>query len=290
MADQQIRRRRPKNKGRRQQSGERPLSNRGPSPEKLKVIEASPHLKAPGQHYRRVLPEHLEGRVFLKFTNKTENHNGFQWRTGMNKDILPFRPKEECGPGGLFFCGIEQVGTWADAGCHWVRRVHPQLDLVGKEVVALSGKWKAHRVVADPRRSLQDYRTWEWLKGLEQDHAAADHPYRDGGVSQALAGFILSRSEGAPLLARSLMEHTGGSLQDAIKHLRREMCWADHRLGVLARKHKNLVSPADWRACQAVYPSLGLGRVSVPQVVAHLWRSVLRIVKPTKKVGANEQE
>ena len=284
MADQHIRRRRHKKKGKRGHKGARPHSNRDPSPEKMKVINASPHLRTPGyEGGQKMLPEHLEGKIFLKFTNKEEMHNGYQWRTGLNKDHLKFRRSGPCGPGGLFFCELHDLYYWAGhSDAMWVRVVHPQLDGEGKQVLQLQNKWKAHSVVAEERRSLLDYRTWEWLLRLESEGSKAVFD----AVPSSFACALLSKSRYGALLRESTLECLGGTLQDVLKSLNKSMHWSDTRLSAMSELYKNKVSLSDWRACRTVYPSLRLSSVSLRQIVSCLTRPLMRMVKHTKKDGS----
>ncbi len=45
----------------------------------------------------------LYKEIMIKSTNYCENHNGFQFETGLNIDHLPFYAIEECKAGGIYF-------------------------------------------------------------------------------------------------------------------------------------------------------------------------------------------
>ncbi len=47
-----------------------------------------------------------EPLILIKLTNEFECHNGFSFKTGLNIDFIPFNPKGECQPGGIYFCNI----------------------------------------------------------------------------------------------------------------------------------------------------------------------------------------
>ena len=49
------------------------------------------------------------GTEFFRLTNETENHNGFQYKTGINRDTVEFNPSGECKAGGLYFFSKEQL-------------------------------------------------------------------------------------------------------------------------------------------------------------------------------------
>ena len=46
-------------------------------------------------------------RKLVKLTVEGENHNGFQFKTGLNIDNKPFNPNGSCKAGGLYFCDFE---------------------------------------------------------------------------------------------------------------------------------------------------------------------------------------
>jgi hypothetical protein len=50
--------------------------------------------------------------VFVKLTNETELHNGFQFKTGLNVDIIKFDPTGECKKGGIYFCEYGKIAMW----------------------------------------------------------------------------------------------------------------------------------------------------------------------------------
>src|SRR5579872_4577477 len=45
--------------------------------------------------------------TLVKLTVESENHNNFQYQTGLNVDGIPFNPHGSCSPGGLYFCKLE---------------------------------------------------------------------------------------------------------------------------------------------------------------------------------------
>ena len=46
-------------------------------------------------------------KTFVKLTNRDENHNNFQYKTGLNVDVNPM-DWNECVPGGLYFTQISK--------------------------------------------------------------------------------------------------------------------------------------------------------------------------------------
>jgi len=99
---------------------------------------------------------------YYRFTNESECHNGFQYKTGLNVDILTFNPVRECGPGGLYFFSSDQVEDFAlgiskkTGPVVWVREVTFADD---SRFVNVGGKWKADKFILGPRRRI----SLQWL-------------------------------------------------------------------------------------------------------------------------------
>jgi hypothetical protein len=61
-----------------------------------------------GKDFKALYPN----RTYVKLTNEFENHNGMQFQTGINTDILPFIGERECLPGGWYICPYEDLTRW----------------------------------------------------------------------------------------------------------------------------------------------------------------------------------
>ena len=125
----------------------------------------------------RDLPKEL-----YKILKPNMKHFNYQWREGVNIDVLPWNPSGSCEPGGLYFTTIDQLHNYAQnpyAQC-WVGRV--TLD-DNEEVWQEQGKWKAHRVfLEEPVRvkDLPDRLKYEFLAsswGILNDHAYSNDPH-----------------------------------------------------------------------------------------------------------------
>lgn len=90
---------------------------------------------------------------YYKILNREENHNGMQYKTGLNVDILPFNPSGGCEDGGIYFAK-EDILAFLNYGC-WIREVTlPDGEEVYENPNGEPKKWKAHRVILGERRKI----------------------------------------------------------------------------------------------------------------------------------------
>lgn len=93
---------------------------------------------------------------FVKLTNETELHHGFQFKDGLNIDTIPFNPNGECQPGGIYFCCERYVPSWIEYNpligvmC-WIRDVIIPDDAA---VYIEYSKAKADRIILGPRKYI----------------------------------------------------------------------------------------------------------------------------------------
>jgi hypothetical protein len=103
--------------------------------------------------------EIYKDKTLVKLTNCEENHNGFQFRTGLNVDTVPFNPTGECNPGGIYFCESDYAFNWLNyRGMHMIycRYVHvPEHSRVYIEL----GKFKADKLILTERKLVSDVMT-----------------------------------------------------------------------------------------------------------------------------------
>lgn len=62
----------------------------------------------------KVFNEKFINNVFVKLLNPDENHNGYQFKTGLNVDFREFNPIDSCSPGGLHFTEFDKMEMWID--------------------------------------------------------------------------------------------------------------------------------------------------------------------------------
>lgn len=97
---------------------------------------------------------------FIKLTNKSEIHNGYHFKTGLNIDTLDFNPCDQCQPGGLYFCTLEYLPKWLNYSgkiMHYVRFVTiPDEALIYQEV----DKFKANQLILSERQTIESLDIW----------------------------------------------------------------------------------------------------------------------------------
>ncbi len=104
-------------------------------------------------------PDELIARYDCKFyrlTNKDECHRGFQYKTGLNVDTIPFNPAGTCEPGGLYFFSVWQLSSClnnisTDFVPVWVREVTFPPDA---KIWEMQGKYKADKFILSERVPL----------------------------------------------------------------------------------------------------------------------------------------
>jgi hypothetical protein len=122
-----------------------------------------------GSEFNKQYPSTL----FVKLTNETEIHNGFQFKTGLNIDVNKFNPIGECKFGGIYFCEIDKARLWFRYGyticvnCRDVQipddaQVYIEYDKFKADKLILSSKteiWSHNKlcqtIVAQEEESLQ---------------------------------------------------------------------------------------------------------------------------------------
>ena len=116
---------------------------------------------------------------YYKITNENENHNGMQYKTGLNVDILPFNPYGDCEKGGIYFAR-EDILAFLNYGC-WIRQVTIPDGEDVYENPTTNGepkKWKAHRVILGERRKIDLTVIKELIDEGANIHADDDYALR----------------------------------------------------------------------------------------------------------------
>jgi len=89
---------------------------------------------------------------FYKILNKTENHYGLKYKSGLNIDPIEFNPYGTCEPGGIYF-SREDILAFIDHGI-WIRKVTLPEDARVYENPGKIRKWKADKVILGERELI----------------------------------------------------------------------------------------------------------------------------------------
>lgn len=105
----------------------------------------------------------ISNKMYFKITNKDENHNGFQYRTGLNILKGSFAQVGSCVPGGLYFTDINHILKFLSYGVY-LREVSLPIDDNGFKMVADDDdKWRANKIILGQRYELNKVETWKYL-------------------------------------------------------------------------------------------------------------------------------
>jgi len=99
-----------------------------------------------GREFNRL----YRGVKLYKFTNLSENHNGFQFKTGLNIDTVPFNPTGNCEPGGIYFTEAKFANMWKFIHTYCRDVTIPD----DAQVYAEYMKFKADKLILGPRRLI----------------------------------------------------------------------------------------------------------------------------------------
>ena len=154
----------------------------------------------------------MEVEMYYKITNQKENHNGFQYKTGLNTDTVPWNPTDSCQAGGFYFCDIKDILGFLNYGV-WLREVTlPEGEEIYKD--PKGNKYKAHQIILGKRRDLRKVSTWKFLI----KNGANIRALNDSALRLASAGGHLD-------VVKYLIEH--GANVHALNDL--ALCWASAR-------------------------------------------------------------
>lgn len=113
---------------------------------------------------------------YYKILNVNEKHNNMQYKTGLNTDVLPFKPSGNCQPGGIYFAD-KDILAFLSYG-PWLRKVTiPEGEAV-HENPGKPKKYKAHRVVLGERERITPQVIERLIKEGADIHADNDYVFR----------------------------------------------------------------------------------------------------------------
>ena len=101
------------------------------------------------------------GKKFIKLTNKLENHNGYQFQTGLNVDSIPFNPSGQCQPGGIYFCLSEKMLVWLNYALN--QMVYARLVTIpdDAQIYIEGNKFKADKIILSERQEIGNLEEWK---------------------------------------------------------------------------------------------------------------------------------
>ena len=94
-----------------------------------------------------------KGKTFIKILNKKQNHNGFQYKLGLNVDSKPFNPIGTCLSGGLYFSEAKNFLLFYHCGESMWRIIIPN----DSKVYVEENKFKADKFVLDEKCFIEDF-------------------------------------------------------------------------------------------------------------------------------------
>lgn len=104
--------------------------------------------------------------LYLKITNKEENHYGFQYQDGLNILTEPFNndPNASCVPGGFYFTTSEFIHHFYHYGIY-LRVVDfpfddPNFQMLKDGSIGIHQKWRSNQIIFKEKYSLDDVGTY----------------------------------------------------------------------------------------------------------------------------------
>ena len=116
------------------------------------------HKELSGKEFYELFPN--LSKKLVKLTNNSECHNGFQFKTGLNKDTASFNPIDECQAGGIYFTDIDNLPRWLEYGDS-VMKYYRTLTLPPDSRVYIEeNKFKADQIILDERVQIGNLHRW----------------------------------------------------------------------------------------------------------------------------------
>ncbi len=92
---------------------------------------------------------------YYKILNERLNHNGFQYKLGLNIDHMPFIPRGSCEAGGLYFTTKEYLYKFLHYGCYIADVSIPEDAKVYKDPGG--DKWKADKIIIERYTLIEEH-------------------------------------------------------------------------------------------------------------------------------------
>ena len=104
--------------------------------------------------------------MYFKITNAEENHNGFQYETGLNilKEEFNDNPNDSCCAGGLYFTDAANILNFMNYGIYLREVTLPTENLDFRMIKDKEGdKWRSNMIIFGERRDLSNVETFKYL-------------------------------------------------------------------------------------------------------------------------------
>jgi hypothetical protein len=113
--------------------------------------------------------------VYYKIINEKHNHNGLQYKEGLNVDNVPFNPSGECNPGGMYFFKLKNLADFLHFGTYIYEVTLPE----DAQIYHEKRKSKADKIIISNKRDLREVSTWGHLVKNNVDiHAREECAFR----------------------------------------------------------------------------------------------------------------
>ena len=94
---------------------------------------------------------------FYKLTNKSEIHNKFQFKDGINIDTISFNPHSSCKAGGIYFTEESKIGMWTDYSNEKMTFIRKVTILDDAEVYIEDHKFKADTIILGAKILIEEF-------------------------------------------------------------------------------------------------------------------------------------
>jgi hypothetical protein len=128
-------------------------------------------------------------KQFVKLTNESEIHNGFEFKTGLNIDTQLFYPKTNYIGGGIYFCDINDIAIWQGSGwnmAHYCRNVILPDDaqiFIEYDEINKCDKYKTNKLILGEKQLIRTLNVWN------------DEAYCLNAINKNMASFIYIKNQ-----------------------------------------------------------------------------------------------
>jgi hypothetical protein len=103
------------------------------------------------------------GILFVKLTNETENHNGFQFQTGLNVNTKIINITTKCTDDGIYFCEINKLALWDYYNGEQMVYCRPLKIPNDALVYVYDNKFETNKLILGDKREISTLQLWNNL-------------------------------------------------------------------------------------------------------------------------------